>query len=55
MPIEPASTEEVVDAPIPDHLGEVFEDEQPAEGQGKRIQKESAYIRRLRDGDVERA
>ena len=32
VPIEPASTEEIVDAPIPDHLGEVFKDEQPAEG-----------------------
>ena len=32
VPIEPASTEEVVDAPIPDHLGEVFEDEQPDKG-----------------------
>ena len=31
-PIEPASTEEVVDAPIPDHLGKVFKDEQLAKG-----------------------
>ena len=34
-----------------DHLGEAFEDEPPAEGRGKRVQKESAYTRRLRDGE----
>src|SRR5271155_296226 len=36
---------------IPDHLGEEFEVEPPAEGRGKRIRKESAYTRRLRDGE----
>jgi hypothetical protein len=32
-------------------LGEGFEDVPPAEEQGKRIRKESAYTRRLRDGE----
>jgi Reverse transcriptase (RNA-dependent DNA polymerase) len=36
---------------VPDHLEEEFEDVPPAEGWGKRIWKESAYTRRLRDGE----
>ena len=47
--VEPAVGAEVPE--VPDHLGEEFEDEQPAEGQGKRIRKESTYMRRLRDGE----
>ena len=47
--VEPAVGAEVPE--VSDHLGEEFEDEQPAEGRGKRIRKESAYTRRLRDGE----
>jgi hypothetical protein len=36
---------------VSDYLGEGFEDVPPAERQGKRIWKESAYTRRLRDGE----
>lgn len=57
-PIKTITNEEVVepaveaDVPeVPNHLGEGFEDEPPAKGQGKRIRKESAYTRRLRDGE----
>src|ERR1700678_69235 len=57
-PTKPATVEELVEPAVeaevqkvPDYLGEGFEDEPPAEGRGKRIWKESAYTRRLRDGE----
>ena len=34
----------------PDHLGDAFENPEPDEGRGKHIQKESAYVKRLREG-----
>ena len=36
----------------PDHLGDAFENPEPDEGRGKciRIRKESAYVKRLREG-----
>ena len=54
LPIPKSTIEEVVepvDVEVPDHLGEAFESEPPAEGRGKRIRKESDYARRLRDGE----
>jgi hypothetical protein len=47
--VVPAVEAEVLE--VSDHLGEEFESVLPAEGRGKRIWKESAYTRRLRDGE----